>query len=136
CKVWFSTDELHALVFDSVIKEVTDKVISKSQTELMYEMEQILEKDIKQIKKEIQRLKKQVDNCLVWIKDAEREIDELYNQKKKLVEVDPKIDPLLDVMLDYRLHLLHEIRGTEELIAKKEAEMKHIEDVDSNQGML
>lgn len=81
-------------------------------------------------------MKKQVDNCLVWIKDAEREIDELYNQKKKLVEVDPKIDPLLDVMLDYRLHLLHEIRGTEELIAKKEAEMKHIEDVDSNQGML
>ncbi|PFN99474.1 recombinase RecB [Bacillus cereus] len=136
CKVWFSTDELHALVFDSVIKEVTDKVISKSQTELMYEMEQILEKDIKQVKKEIQRLKKQVDNCLVWIKDAEREIDELYNQKKKLVEVDPKIDPLLDVMLDYRLHLLHEIRETEELIAKKEAEMKHIEDVDSNQSML
>ncbi|MGR5987087.1 hypothetical protein ACT7CT_08210 [Bacillus sanguinis] len=99
-------------------------------------MEQVLEKDINQVKKEIQRLKKQVDNCLVWIKDAEREIDELYNQKKKLVEVDPKIDPLLDVMLDYRLHLLHEIRETEELIAKKEAEMKHIEDVDSNQSML
>ena len=60
-----------------------------------------------------------MDNCLVWIKDAEREIDELYSQKKKLVEVDPKIDPLLDVMLDYRLHLLHEIRETDELIAKR-----------------
>lgn len=49
-----------------------------------------------------------------------------------MVEVDSKIDPLLD----YRLHLLHEIRETEELIAKKEAEMKHIEEVDSNQSML
>ncbi|MEM5604235.1 hypothetical protein AAHB51_05545 [Bacillus cereus] len=64
-------------------------------------------------------MEKQVDNCLVWTKDAEREIDELYNKKKKLVEVNPKIDPLLDVMLDYRLHLLQEIKETEELIAKK-----------------
>ncbi|WP_329765446.1 recombinase family protein [Bacillus nitratireducens] len=136
CKTWFPTEELHTLVFDSVMKEVTDKVISKSQTELMYEIEQGLEKDIKRIQKEIQRLKQQVNDSLVWIKDAEREIDELYNRKKRLVEADPEIDPLLDVMLDYRVHLLHEIKGSEELIAKKEAEVKRIEEVDSNQRVL
>lgn len=85
----------------------------------MYEIEQNLEKDIKRIQKEIQRLKQQVNDCLVWIKDAEREIDDLYNRKKRLVEADPEIDPLLDVMLDYRVHLLHEIKESEELIAKK-----------------
>ncbi|MCU0095273.1 DUF3450 domain-containing protein [Bacillus sp. OR9] len=136
CKTWFPTEELHTLVFDSVMKEVTDKVISKSQTELMYEIEQGLEKDIKRIQKEIQRLKQQVNDSLVWIKDAEREIDELYNRKKRLVEADPEIDPLLDVMLDYRVHLLHEIKESEELIAKKEAEVKRIEEVDSNQRIL
>ena len=117
------------------MKEVTDKVISKSQTELMYEIEQNLEKDIKRIQKEIQRLKQQVNDCLVWIKDAEREIDDLYNRKKRLVEADPEIDPLLDVMLDYRVHLLHEIKESEELIAKR-AEVKHIEEVDSHKNML
>ncbi|GAB6554236.1 recombinase family protein [Bacillus mobilis] len=136
CKIWFPTDELHTLVFDSVMKEVTDKVISKSQTELMYEIEQNLEKDIKRIQKEIQRLKRQVNDCLVWIKDAEREIDELYTRKKRLVEVDQEIDPLLDVVLDYRLHLLHEIKESEEWIAKKEVEVKHIEEVDSNRSIL
>ncbi|MEK5021640.1 recombinase family protein [Bacillus sp. FSL K6-0277] len=136
CKIWFSTDELHTLVFDSIMKEITDKVISKSQTELMYEIEQNLEKDIKRIQKEIQRLEQQVNDCLVWIKDAEREIDDLYNRKKRLVEADPEIDPLLDVMLDYRVHLLHEIKESEELIAKKEAEVKHIEEVDSNRSIL
>ena len=67
--------------------------------------------------KETKRLTKQIENVWFWL-ESEREIDALYNQKKRLSRENPDIDPLLNVMLDYRIHLLHEIKSQKRSLSK------------------
>lgn len=128
--------ELHDSIFNSIVAEIKDKVISKSYTGLIVEIEKNVDDQMRNTQKETKRLTKQIEKCLVLVKESEREIDALYNQKKRLSEDNPDIDPLLDVMLDYRIHLLHEIKESEEIIKQKQLEIEHIQEVSFNRKVL
>lgn len=136
CKMSHIVGELHDSIFNSIVAEIKDKVISKSHAELIVEIEKSVEDQMRNTQKETKRLTKQIKNCLVLVKESEREIDALYNHKKRLSEDNLDIDPLLDVMLDYRIHLLHEIKESEEIIKQKQLEIEHIQEVSFNRKVL